>query len=253
MTHPAPDPVGPELGPAPSYPTLTEEHAALRGQVELRARALLTVSGSGSWPQPELEELLNYLRREVLRQVTDEEWLLFRVAHHASGVLAALRREHLELRLAVDELADAAATRGQSAAWSTQRLVASTQDLCAQLGRHFTEEERLLADASSAAPATATLGSRPHGWYPLIQAPVIEMDSLPGPLGADAVLERLLSLDPGEHVQIRSSSDPSPLWRCLNRAGAGDYSHTYTERGPQHWSLEITRRQGDSWTPHPYA
>ena len=46
--------------------------------------------------------------------MTDEEWLLFRAAHHIPDELALLRREHLELHLAVEVLAEAAATRGQA-------------------------------------------------------------------------------------------------------------------------------------------
>jgi uncharacterized protein (DUF2249 family) len=234
------------------YSTLPEEHAVLRRNVATRATAVLTESEAGRWPQSELEELLNYLRLEVLRQVADEEWLLFRAAHHTPDELALLRREHLELHLAVEELAEAAATRGKAGDWAPQRLTATTRDLGAQMERHLADEEQLLADADEAAPATASLGSRPHEWYQLTQGPVIDMDRLPGALGADAVLERLEGLDRGEQVEIRSSSDPSPLWRRLNRACAGDYSMTYLDRGPQRWRLQITRREAEAWTPHPY-
>jgi uncharacterized protein (DUF2249 family) len=184
--------------------------------------------------------------------VADEEWLLFRAAHHTPDELALLRREHLELHLAVEELAEAAATRGQAGGWSPQRLTATTRDLGAQLERHLADEERVLADAGEAAPATASLGSRPHDWYPVIQGSVIDMDRLPGALGADAILERLLGLDRGEQIEIQSGSDPSPLWRRLNRACAGDYTVAYLQRGPQRWRLEITRHRADPWTPHAY-
>jgi uncharacterized protein (DUF2249 family) len=234
------------------YTTLPEEHAVLRRNVAARSTALLSESEAGRWPQPELQELLNYLRLEVLRQVADEEWLLFRAAHHTPDELALLRREHLELHLAVEELAEAAATRGQAGGWSPQRLAATTRDLLDQLERHLADEERLLVNTGEPAPATASLGSRPHEWYPLTQAPVIDMDRLPGALGADAVLERLQGLNRGEQVEIQSSSDPSPLWRRLNRAYAGDFAVTYLERGPQRWRLKITRHQAERWTPHPY-
>jgi len=59
--------------PAPgSSETLADEHAVLRHNVATRAAALLSESDAGRWPQPELEELLNCLRLEVLRQVADE-------------------------------------------------------------------------------------------------------------------------------------------------------------------------------------
>jgi uncharacterized protein (DUF2249 family) len=236
-----------------SSATLPEEHAVLRANIATRATVLLSESEAGRWPQPELEELLNYLRLEVLRQVADEEWLLFRAAHHTPDELALLRREHLELHLAVEELAEAAATRGRAGGWSPQRLTTTTLDLRDQLERHLNDEERVLADAGDAAPATASLGSRPHEWYPLTRGPVIDMDRLPGALGADTVMERLQNLSRGEQVEIQSSSDPSPLWRRLNRGCAADYAYTYYERGPRHWRLEITRRDSPDWSPHPYA
>jgi uncharacterized protein (DUF2249 family) len=250
--QPGPDPTNASLTSRAPYSTLPAEHAVLRRNVDARAAALLAESEAGRWPQIELEELLNYLRLEVLRQVADEEWLLFRVAHHTPDELALLRREHLELHLAVEELAEAAATRGHAGDWSPQRLTATTRDLGAQLERHLADEEQLLANAAEAAPAMASLGSRPHEWYSLTQGPVIDMTRLPGALGVDAVLERLENLGRGEQVEIQTSSDPSPLWRRLNRAYAGDYAVTYLERGPQRWRLEIARRQADPWTPHPY-
>lgn len=247
-----PDPADASVTPSDPYSTLPEEHATLRRNVATRASAVLAESEASRWPQPELEELLNYLRLEVLRQVVDEEWLLFRVAHHTPDELALLRREHLELRLAVDALAEAAATAGHAGGWSPQRLTATTRDLRTQLDRHFTDEEALLASAAGAAPATASLGIRPHEWYRITQGPVIDMDGLPGAHGADAVLTRLERLDRGEQVEVQSSSDPSPLWQKLSRADPGGYGLTYLERGPQHWRLQITRHQ-DRWSPHPYA
>jgi uncharacterized protein (DUF2249 family) len=258
MSEPTPagspnDPAIPDIPAPDSAETLPEEHAVLRRNVAARTTALLTESDAGRWPQAELEELLNYLRLEVLRQVADEEWLLFRAAHHTPDELALLRREHLELHLAVEELAEAAVTRGQVGGWSPPRLTATTRDLHDQLERQLNDEERVLANAGEAAPATASLGSRPHEWYPLTQGPVIDMDRLPGAHGVDAVLERLQNLGRGEQVEIQSSSDPSPLWRRLNRACAGDYAHTYYERGPQRWRLKITRHEDPDWSPHPYA
>src|SRR6185437_11807452 len=88
-----------EPGVSAPASTLQEEHAVLRREVTSRAQAVLSETDEGRWPQQQLQELLNYLRLEVLQQVVDEEWLLFRAAHHAPDELARLRRDHLELRL----------------------------------------------------------------------------------------------------------------------------------------------------------
>ena len=232
--------------------TLPEEHAMLTREVTTRAQALLQEADEDRWPQSELQELLNYLHLEVLRQVVDEEWLLFRHAHHAPEELARLRRDHLELRLGIDVLAQAAATGGDADGLSPQQLAAATRDMLAQIERHLAAEEELLASAGSPAPATASLGSQPHEWYDLTEGPVIDLDTLPGALGIDAARGRLLRLGPAEQVEVRSSGDPGPLWQQLTRADPGGYGVAYLERGPQRWRVEITRH-GEHWAPHPLA
>ena len=231
--------------------TLREEHALLMRELTTRAELVLREADEGRWPQSELRELLNYLHLEVLRQVTDTEWLLFRAAHRAPDDLARLRRDHLELRLAIDVLTQAAATGGSADGPSPPQLAAATRDLLAQLDAHLTAERQVLT-AGGAAPSTASLGSQPHEWYPLTEGPVIDLDQLPGEQGVDAALARLIRLEPEAQVELRCSSDPSPLWQRLFRADPGGYGLAYLERGPQLWRLAITRRTAH-WTPHPHA
>jgi uncharacterized protein (DUF2249 family) len=235
-----------------SRSTLREEHALLMREVTARAEMVLREADEGRWPDAPLRELLNYLHLEVLRQITDTEWLLFRTAHQAPDELARLRHDHLELRLAIDALTQAAALADSTAGPSPLGVAAATRDLLAQLEGHFSAEQRLLTTTGNAAPSTASLGSQPHDWYALTEGPVIDLDQLPGEQGIDAALARLLRLAPDEQVDLRCSSDPSPLWQRLARADPGGYGLTYRERGPRRWRLEITRRGAHS-TPHPYA
>ena len=231
--------------------SLREEHALLMREVTARGETVLREADEGRWPQHELRELLNYLHLEVLRQVTDSEWLLFRAAHRSPDELARLRRDHLELRLAIDVLTQAAATGGADGL-SPPQLAVATRDLLAQLDAHLAAEQQLLRTASGDAPSMASLGSQPHEWYALTEGPVIDLDTLPGNQGVDAALGRLIRLEPEEQVELRCSSDPSPLWQRLAQADPGGYGLTYLERGPQRWRLEITRRTAH-WTPHPLA
>lgn len=233
-------------------PTLAQEHGALLSEVGRRAHAVIDAADAGRWPEQDLQELLNYLRLEVLRQVVDEEWLLFRAAHQAAEQLSALRREHLELRLAIDGLARIAAEHATDTRITAAQLSAVTSDLLAQLQEHLGAEEALLNRSSEPTPATTTLGGQPHEWYELTQGPVIDLDELPGALGADAALERLLQLRPGEQVELRSNSDPSPLWQQLMRVDPGGYGVENLERGPTRWRVQITRHP-ERWTPQPLA
>jgi hemerythrin-like domain-containing protein len=72
--------------------SLAEEHGVLRQAVHSRAEPVVRAAEAGTWPATELTELVNYLQLEVLRQIADEEWLLFRNARRASDEFAALRR-----------------------------------------------------------------------------------------------------------------------------------------------------------------
>lgn len=221
-------------------------------QAHRRAQSVLTAADTGNWPERELHELLHYLRLEVLRQVVDEEWLLFRAAHHAPDELALLRRDHLELRLAVDALAATEGGRTTRGPLAPHELAEITTNVLAQLEAHLAAEEKLLAASGKPVPGVTTLGGKPHEWYALTEGPMIDLEQLPGERGADAALDRLLRLRPGEHVELRCDSDPSPLWQQLTRADVGAYGVEYLERGPRQWRVVITRREG-CWIPAPHA
>lgn len=219
--------------------SLAEEHAVLRQAVHARAEPVVRAAEAGSRPAAELTELVNYLQLEVLRQIADEEWLLFRNAREASDELAALRRDHLELRLAVDRLTEAATER---ATFTAAQLAAATRDLLDQLDAHLRAEEQQLTASGDNPASTARLGSQPHEWYALTEGPIIDLDQLPGPAGADAVFDRLVRLRPEERVRIVSRTDPSPLWRRLSYADPGGYGIDLARKGPPRWEIEIVKR-----------
>jgi uncharacterized protein (DUF2249 family) len=219
--------------------TLAEEHEQLMTEVSRRAGVVLSETEDGRWPILALRELVDYLHLEVLQQVVDEEWLLFRSASHAPDELAGLRRDHLELRLAIDVLAQAAAGGGEM---SPQQLAVTTQDLLARLEQHLAAEEKVLAAAGELPRATASLGGHPHEWYALTQGPVIDLDALPAGPGFDAVLDRLVRMKPGETVELRAGIDLGPMWQQLCRADPGGYGIALLQNGPTRWRVEITCR-----------
>lgn len=245
--EPAPPPASGESTAAASS-TLSDEHAQLVREVTARADALIQETDADRWPEHQLQELVNYLQLEVLRQIVDEEWLLFRAARVAPEGLARLRSEHLELRMSIDVLTQAAAGQKMSPA----QLAATTHHLLGQVAAHVADEEQVLAAAQTDVPATASLGSQPHEWYELTEGPVIDLDKLPGEQGADAVLARLLRLRPGEQVEMQASVDPGPMWQRVIRTDPGAYRINPLERGPSRWRVELVRNP-DPWTPHPMA
>src|SRR6478672_2383322 len=76
-------------------PTLAGEHAELLRQVTRMGKDVLAVTDQDRWPERELRALAGYLRAEVIRQVRDEERLLFR--SYAAPDLARLTRDHVRL------------------------------------------------------------------------------------------------------------------------------------------------------------
>ncbi|MEO9238160.1 MAG: DUF2249 domain-containing protein, partial [Jatrophihabitantaceae bacterium] len=206
--------------------------------LDARADSVLSVLAGGGWPTEELHRLLDYLHVEVLRQIVDEEWLLFRTSHHQPHVLASLRQDHRQLRAAIDELTAAEHSPDHPPA---QELISATRQLCTTLQTHLNAEEAAL-DGDAHAPSTSALGSQPHTVYALIEGPVIDLDTLPGSQGIDAALGRLLRLQAGEQIELHASSDPLPLWRRLAMSDPGGYGFSYLESGPTRWRAEITRR-----------
>lgn len=219
--------------------SLSDEHAVLRREVTSRADRVLREADEGRWPAEELAALVDYLHLEVLRQVVDEEWLLFRTARHTADDMARLRADHLELRLTIEELAQAAAG-GRTL--RPAQLSATVRDLQTELDAHLAAEEKILAVAETAPPSVTSLGAQPHEWYALTEGPVIDLDRLPGAQGADAALDRLLRLRPGEQVELHATSDPGPLWRRVRRNDSGGWGITTIEQGPPRWRVGITRR-----------
>jgi len=218
--------------------TLPAEHELLLAEVAARAEAVLLEADAGRWPRWELRAFLDYLHLEVLRHIVDEEWLLFRARHDASEGLRRLREDHLGLRAVIDQLADTAAEGDDSSAEQLSRI---TRQLVARLKTHIGAEEELLAEEGMP-PSTASLGSRPHSWFALTEGPVINLDDLPGPLGVDATLGRLLRLKDGEQVELRASTDPGPVWGRLANHDPGGFGFSYLARGPNQWRVQITRR-----------
>jgi uncharacterized protein (DUF2249 family) len=70
----------------------------------------------------------------------------------------------------------------------------------------------------------------------------VDLADLPGPLGVDAVVSRLLRLRAGEQVELRANTDPAPIWRRLAMGDPGGYGFSYLARGPGQWRVQVTRR-----------
>ncbi len=219
--------------------TLPMEHAHLLTQVTGRARDVLRIAAQDRLPGRELTALAGYLRAELIRQVTDEERLLF-PAHEATPELSRLARDHARLRACVDTLAAAARERG---ARSPAQIATTVRDLLTQLGDHLATEQAVLAAPGGPASSTSALGACPHRWYPLTEGPAVDLDALPADRLTEAIGDRLHRLSRGEQLDLCSSTDPGDLCDAL-AAGHDDYGFTYLACGPGLWRVRVTHRLG---------
>lgn len=219
--------------------TLGAEHVLLLRQVRARAGEVLTAAADGRWPGAELTALARYARAEVLRQASDEEAFLF--SSTPAPRVAGLARDHARLRSAADVLDRAAAGEQPM---SPAQVAAAARDFASQLERHLRAEESLLAsgDAAQGGPGTVKFGGRPHEWYPLTEGPVVDLDMIPRDDMVDAAADRLLRMRRGEQVELRSGTDPAPVWQRLSALSPDGYRFTALEDGPPRWRMRVTRR-----------
>jgi uncharacterized protein (DUF2249 family) len=115
-----------------------------------------------------------------------------------------------------------------------------------QLRDHLAAEEQALAaaDVPDQVPATTEPGSRQHGWYPLTEGPVIDLDAIPAGEKTDAAVARLVRLHDGEQVELRSARDTETeaVWRRADQISPGGYGFAYLQDGPAQWRVQVTRR-----------
>jgi Hemerythrin HHE cation binding domain len=185
--------------------TLAGEHAALLRDVERRARPVFAVLDARTWPHAELGALINSLRATVLRQVSDEETLLF-PNDSSAPPLAELSSDHVRLHTLTTRLEAVHAepcSRGE--------LRALIDDLLATLRRHLANEQNVLAalpDAGTTVPSAADLAAGEQTWLPRDDAPVlIRLDTLPEAQAARLCIERLLRLRPGQTAEVHAHED----------------------------------------------
>jgi len=233
-----------EVVDAPRAPiTLDEEHAALLRGVRRRADAVIALLAARTWPHSELATLTGFLRTVLLRQVSDEESLLF--PHDATAApFAELSAAHVriyELTEALDHAYEHPCPMAQ-----LRRLV---EELLTTLRRHLAEERELLMTLAATdleVPAAATV-SQTHRHWPAVpdDGPVvINLETLPTALASQLCLERVLRLHPGEQAVIHSRDrlQLNDVRSWLHEFDAVRFTMTTTSEPHGEMSLDVAVR-----------
>jgi hemerythrin-like domain-containing protein/uncharacterized protein (DUF2249 family) len=224
---------------------LAEEHALLLRNVVARADDVLATIAGDRWPRHELVELVDYLRTEVISQARMEEQLLFADADNSAGeTFRGLTRDHVALRFALEALTDAA--RGDGGHRDLESLAATVRRLVTTLAQHLRQEQDVLLRHASDTGwqlAQTAMEQRPHAWYPLIHAPVIDLDALSPGQVVEAVRPRVRQLRPDEQIELVSGSDLQRL--CNHLLHDGDVAVHHLCDGPRTWRVSVRRRPAE--------
>jgi uncharacterized protein (DUF2249 family) len=222
--------------------TLVDEHGVLWHEIEVRRGEVLHALGLGNWPVPELAQLVDYLRFELIDQAVNEERLIFPPAGKASAPgVAQLLADHVDLRDATNALAGVGTLPDD--ARDPVLLITLLDDLYEVLDRHLKAEEALLSGAGGRGVTGGRRPFRPHQWYRLTEGPVVDADALPHEAATDLLLERLSRMRSGDRVEIRSSTRLHDLEGAFRRHRmTADYGWAVDEERPGRCRVSITRR-----------
>jgi hypothetical protein len=222
---------------------LVGEHALLLRGVQRRVWPVLALIDAGTWPAAELRTLVAFLRTSLLRQVSDEEALLF--PGGAGTAFAELTAQHARLHALTEGLAQT--NLSPCPLPELRRTVAELANL---LAGHLATEQALLAglvEAGQPVPSAAQLVSGAQTWLPPDNASLlIVLDDLPSEYAAQLCIERLLRLRPGQRAEIRST-DPCGLehvYRWMRAFDPAGYGIEYVSvDDPVDTHLQVTRRR----------
>lgn len=225
--------------------TLAGEHARLMRDVARRAAPVLALLDARAWPHAEIGTLTAFLRSAVLRQMSDEEVLLY--PHDSSTPpFAELSAEHVLLHSQIAELEKVYAAPGSQA-----ELRAVLDELLDTLRRHLDSEHAVLSAlpaGEGAVPSVADLAAGSDAWLPNDDAPVlIEFDRLPADQATELCIERLLRLRPGQTAELHSRAEDllRPVCQWLHEFDPARFGFAYVMAEQDHL-LRVTCRQPNS-------
>lgn len=221
---------------------LAAEHELLLRDVVARADDVLARLNAARWPEHELAELIRYFQTEVIRQTRMEEQLLFaRPGGSSDAKFTRLARDHVRIRYALEALTDAARDRGRR---DQRSLAATVHQLVAHLAAHLLHERAVLSRLATDIGwqrALAAMEKRPHAWYPLVHAPVLDLDTFSTSQMIDAVRPRVQRLRPDEQIVLVCRRDLRLLCTYLLRDDNVAVHHL--DDGPRTWRVSVRRRR----------
>jgi uncharacterized protein (DUF2249 family) len=202
---------------------------------------MLATLAAARWPEQELAELIRYLQTEVIGQTRMEEQLLFaRTGGPSDAEFTRLARDHVTIRYALEALTDAA--RGDH---RDRRLLTTTvRNLVTHLAEHLRQERAVLSRQATDVGwqrALAAMENDSHARYPLIHAPVVDLDAFSPSQVFETIGPRIQRLRPDEQIVLVSGRDLRVL--CTRLLRDHNVAVHYLDDGPQTWRVSVRRRR----------
>lgn len=200
-------------------------HARLLRDVARRAAPVVVLLDARVWPHAELGTLTRYVRTAVLRQVSDEEVLLY-PPDPSAPPFAELTAEHVRLHTLQARLEAALAEP-----CGLPDLRALVQDLLSTLEDHLLAEQEVLA----ALPDSDGAGDDPV---------LIRLDALPPERATEMCIERLLRLRRGQTAEVHAQDGlrVAEVGRWMRRFDSAGYGLSYSTGSQEDALLAVSRR-----------
>lgn len=249
---------------------IREHHAQLSGALTLAVATVRAAAERGPSEQAAaaVSDLAAWCRRELLPHARAEEATLYpaaRTRDEARLLVTAMIDEHVVLTDLVATLGsprtgllEAVAAAGALQTMFDSHLAkendlllpvlesASDLSLADLLGQMHHELGAAADDATSAAVEETAQDGHAHacscGHHDEPGFPVLDAQTIPHAIRHATIFGALGALQVGGGLVLLAPHDPLPLLAQIEQAQPGRFEVVYLERGPQTWSLQLTRR-----------
>jgi uncharacterized protein (DUF2249 family)/iron-sulfur cluster repair protein YtfE (RIC family) len=249
-----------------------QHHAEMAGRLHLLTAAVLAAARQGE-AEPQRQELVAWLRDELVPHATAEEKTLYPAAgvlSHGRLLVEAMLAEHAlihrlvaDIESAKDPVTVAALAKAlettfdshlakendqliptlvESPRYSVAEMLEGMHEL---LGGHEGGHEGG-HDEGRGSAAAAPAGSSGHqcacGGHDEAGMPELDTRTIPHAIRHATIFGALDGLRPGSGLLLTGNHDPLPLLAQLEQRAPGAFDVSYVERGPEVWRLKLERR-----------
>ena len=226
---------------------MADHHRAMSLELGARVDALVEAVEAGQPHRPAADEVLAYVRREVLPHAEAEERTVYAAAAaRVPALVEALTLEHADMRATLDAMAAAA---------SGVRAAAAGYALAGTFELHARKEETLVlpALAEDSEAHLAEILDRMHERFEELRDraaeaveagaadPSLDVREEPPSRRHTLIFDRFDALPDGGSFVLVNDHDPKPLFYQLQAERADTFTWEALEQGPEVWRVRIGR------------